>query len=284
MWKAVLRLSQPQQPAEYVDIDANVPKGIQLNPAGVAVIIGNKTYTHRDVPPVEYALTDAQTVKKYLINRLGFLEKNIIFIENASKSEFELTFGTRDVPQGKLYNWVKPNASDVFVYYTGHGAPDLANKKAYFMPADGDPNYVRISGYPLDLFYENLSKIQAKSVTVVLDACFSGGSQVGLLLKDASPMYIDVQMPLIGNQCNLLTSSSGDQISSWYPESKHSLFTYYFLRGMRGEADSDRDRRITLREINEYVKENVPYMARRLYGREQIPVVKGNMETVICTY
>ena len=270
-------------PPDVVDVDKNIPRVLVSNVEGIAVIIGNKTYSNPDVPDVDYALNDARIMKQYLINILGFEEKNIMFIENAKKADFETIFGTKEFVEGKLYNWVKPNESDVFIYYSGHGAPDMKNNKAYIMPSNCDPNYVQIGGYPLEFFYQNLTKVRAKSITIILDACFSGGSQQGMLVKNASPMYIDVEMPLFGEKYSLFTSAAGDQISSWYPEGNHSLFTYYFLRALRGEADKDRNRKITLDEIGNFIDEHVPYMARRLYGREQTPVIKGNLNTVIST-
>jgi hypothetical protein len=282
--KELTAVAAPPEKIAAVNVDMAVPRVTVSNPDAIAVIIGNKSYPHPDVPDVDYAVSDASVMKKYLISMLGYREANIIYIENANKSDFELIFGTNEVPQAKMYNWIKPNRSDVFVYYSGHGAPDVVSKKAYFMPGNSDPNYVRIGGYSLDLFYKNLSSIPAKSVTVVLDACFSGGSQGGMLIQDASPMYVDVEMPLTGLPYNLLTSAAGNQISSWYPETKHSLFTYYFLRGIRGEADGNKDRKITIREIGDYINEQVPYMARRLYGREQTPMVRGQLNSVLCSY
>ncbi len=268
----------------FVDVDKNIPQVGKTNLYGIAVIIGNQNYTHKDVPDVEYAHNDARTVKKYLRDMLGYKKENIIYIEDASKSDFERVFGTERVAEGKLYNWVRSNRSDVFIYYSGHGAPDMKNKKAYFMPSNSDPNYVRIDGYPLEVFYKNLNNIPAKSITVVLDACFSGGSQKGMILQEASPMYIEVEYPLYGNKVNLITSATGAQISSWYPRGNHSLFTYYFLRAMRGEADKNRDRNITLREVHQYLNDNVPYMARRIYGREQTPTMKGLAEYILCSF
>lgn len=268
----------------FVEVDKNIPRVLVSKTDGVAVVIGNKEYSNQDVPDVDYAVNDAATMKKYLMDMLGFQESNIIYLENAAKADFEHVFGTKDVHEGKLYNFVRPNRSDIFVYYSGHGAPDTKDNRAYFMPSNCDPNYIKISGYPLDVFYSNLSKISAKSITVVLDACFSGGSQQGMLVKNASPMFIDVKKPLFGQKFNLFTSAAGDQIASWYPDGNHSLFTYFFLRALRGEADKNRDRKITLKEIGDFVEEHVPYMARRLYGREQTPVVNGNVDAVISTY
>jgi len=268
----------------FVDVDQAIPKTAWSNLDAIAVVIGNRNYPNPDMPDVEYAVQDAATMKKYLVNMLGYRESNILYVENAGKADFERIFGTREVVEGKLYNWVKAGKSDVFIYYSGHGAPDMNNKKAYFMPSNSDPNYVQIDGYPLDIFYQNLDKLPAKSITIVLDACFSGGSQQGMLIKNASPVYIDVAMPVFGEKFNLFTSASSDQVASWYPDGNHSLFTYYFLRAIRGEADANRDRQVTVSEMNTFINENVPYMARRLYGREQTPVIKGDLNGVVCRY
>jgi hypothetical protein len=268
---------------ELVDVDTGVAPTGQLNPDAIAVIIGNQDYSNKDVPKVDFAVNDAMSMKNYMINRLGFREANIIYLENASKTDFETLFGTREVNKGKLFNYVKPQRSDVFVYYSGHGAPDVQNNKAYFMPVNADPNYVKLTGYPLDVFYQNLAGIPSRSTTVILDACFSGGSAQGMLIKQASPMFIEVDQTVVSG-ANVLASASGTQISSWYPEGKHSLFTYYLLRGLRGEADMDKNREITVGEMRTYLDDQVTYTARRLFGREQNPVVKGEPAHVLCKY
>ncbi|MBI5212326.1 MAG: hypothetical protein HY957_03010 [Nitrospirae bacterium] len=43
----------------------------------------------------------------------------------------------------------------------------------------------------------------------------------------------------------------------------------------------NKDKKITVGELKAYLKENVPYMARRLTGTEQQPVISGNDTDVI---
>jgi uncharacterized caspase-like protein len=73
-----------------------------------------------------------------------------------------------------------------------------------------------------------------------------------------------------------MTAASGSQIASWYPDKKHSLFTYYLLKGLKGDADADRDGTIKLSELQRYVSAQVPPVARALYNREQVPEMRGN--------
>ncbi len=264
-----------------VDVDANIPQGIKAGKYDIAVIIGNKSYAE-GIPQVAYADRDAAVMKEYVVKTMGFEEHNIIYVEDAALSKLNEIFGTEGAPRGRLYKYVKPNVSRVFVYYGGHGAPDLETGDAFFVPVDGNPEYIRASGYRLQTFYDNLSKIPAKKITVVLDACFSGNTDKGMLFKGISPALVKVKKEYRGPAgAVLMTSASTDQVSAWYPEKRHSLFTYYFLKGLQGEADASGDGKITVGELSDYLKEHVPYMARRLKGVEQQPVIMGNAGDVL---
>lgn len=270
-------------PDLQVDVDVNIPKTDMQNPDAVAVVIGNRNYRNRDVPQVRWAIRDAETVKDYLISTLGYRHGNILFAIDIGKGEFEALFGNRDNPDGKLSFMIKEGKSDVFVYYSGHGAPDLKTQKGYFVPVDCDPSVVSINGYALDLFYANLEKLKARSVTVVMDACFSGGTNAGPMLVDnASPVLLRVKRSGAGQmrRVSALCSSDGDQISSWHNEKQHGLFTYFFLKALSGDADKNQDKKLTLSEIHQFLSdrtEGVPYWARRLHnGRVQTPVLNAS--------
>lgn len=256
------------------DVDLNIPKSSKLNPNAVAVVIGNRDYTK--TKHVDYAIHDARTVKKYLVEAMGFKEGNILYYENATKVDFDVLFGDRDNHKGKLFNTIKPGLSDVFVFYSGHGAPDLERFTGYFVPVDGDPQYIGFTGYSSDVFFNNLSQLGARSTTVVLDACFSGAE----LLEGVSP--IGIKSKTFENIQNgvLLSSSAGTQVSSWYEEMNHGMFTYFFLKAIHNSnADFDLDGDITAEEIFQFVSdkaEGVPYYARRFRNVEQTPTIQGN--------
>ena len=274
-----------------VDVDIDIPKTQMKNPDAIALVIGNGKYLHKDVPEVTFAHHDAEIIKKYLIKTLGYREGNILFETDATKARFEALLGIAGNYQGTLNDYIKPGRSDVFIYYSGHGAPDPDTRKGYFVPADCDPSKIALNGYPLDVFYENLAKLEARSITVVIDACFSGGtSSGGLLVGSASPIGIVVNNPAIAREDTIvLASSKGDQISSWYPQKRHGLFTYFFLKAINGVADKNGDKELTFQEIYDFVSdraEGVPYWAKRLHGgRVQTPELQGiNKERVLVKY
>ena len=256
---------------EESNVDISIPQTDAINRDAVALVIGNRDYEHSDVPNVDYAVRDAQTIRKYLTQTLGYPSANIIYLENAGLSHLR----TAAI---QLANQVEANVSDVFVYYSGHGAPSVETERGYLLPVDCNPNFVETGGYSLDEFYQVLGDLPARHTYVVIDACFSGISAAGPLLKNASPVYIKVEnSALMNGKVTLFTSATGDQISSWYPDKNHSLFTYYFLRALHGDADLNRDKQLTVAEIQDYIDSNVPRMARRLHNREQTPQVITNM-------
>ena len=265
------------------DIDLNIPKTSISNSSAIAVVIGNSNYSN--TKNVDFAVHDAKTMKKYLINTLGYKEGNIMYVENATSSKLEVIFGNERGPDGKLKDWIKPGISDVFIYYSGHGAPGLKDKKGYFVPVDGNPRYIENSCYPADVFYSNLSQLDAKSITVVIDACFSGAD----IFENISPIVVRASTENKINNGLVFTSSSGNQVSSWYNEKGHGMFTYFFLKAIHNKnADANNNGQLTAQEIQNYISnhsEGVPYYSKRLHGVQQTPQLKGiNKEKVLIIY
>lgn len=263
-----------EKPVELnADVNKNLPKSNKVNRDAIAVVIGNRDYKH--TKDVDYAIHDARATKQYLIEVFGFDEANIIFEENATKGTFETIFGTESNKSGKLSNYVKPGRSDVFVFYSGHGAPGLKDQRGYFVPVEAEPNFLENGGYALDTFYSNIGKIDAKSITVVTDACFSGAT----VFEGISPLVIKSNpVAVAGEKLTVISSSTGAQVSSWYEEQNHGLFTYYFLKAIHNKnADKNGDNKITYQELYDFISDEydgVPYMAKRK-GIAQNPTIQS---------
>jgi len=259
------------------DIESAIPSGKPASKYDIAVVIGNANYSAGGTPNVDFALQDARVMKQYLTTTFGYDPANIIYLENATLAKMYEVFGTDTDYQGKLFKWVKPGQGKIFIYYVGHGAPDQESGEGYFVPVDANPQYIRTSGYKLSTFYENLAKLPAVQKTVVIDACFSGSSANGQLLKGVSGLTARLKSePKASVAADILLTSAGmNQVAAWYPEKGHSLFTYFFLKGLQGAADTNKDGAIALGEMKAWLNDQVPYMARRLTGNEQQPVLLG---------
>ncbi len=236
----------------------------------ISVIIGNANYMKqgKDIPNVNPAYADAEGIKQYFMKAKGIKEGNIIYLKDATGSQLLGIFGNEKSHKGKLFNYIKPNKSNVYIYYAGHGAPGIEGD-AYLVPTDTDSQTIEFTGYPLSTLYSNLGKLPAKSMTVILEACFSGGSQSGSLISRASPIVIHPKKTFIPNNIKVIAAGSERQMASWEEDSSHSLFTKYFLKAMSGEGDSNKDGKVSDAELKEYLSDTMTYYARRYYGRDQ---------------
>jgi Caspase domain len=138
-----------------------------------------------------------------------------------------------------------------------------------------------LSGYPIKQLYQNLETLNAESITVVLDACFSGLSNAGTITKSASPVFVNVANPFTDAQTNIaiISSSKTDEISTWDDRNRFGLFTYTFVKSLK-EADTNHDGKITIKEIEAYLAQKVPHAARRLMNRDQHPQVFGTKSRI----
>ena len=137
------------------------------NPSGVAVIIGNRTYGG-DIPPVDYVHRDADAFRRYVAEVLGFDPENVIDLRDATQAKMWSTFGSRTTAaRSELWSYLEDDGSDVVVFYSGHGAPGIEDGRGYLLPVDADPNTAELNGYPIDLLYENLARLEeAKTARV----------------------------------------------------------------------------------------------------------------------
>ena len=247
----------------------------------IAVIIGNADYSKgHDIPNAITAYADAESMRRYAIDGLGVREGNVIFIKDATNGQLVEIFGNERDHRGKLFNWVKPGKSRVFVYYIGHGAPGNADGRAMLVPSDASAAQIALSGYPLDLLYTNLGRVPAEQVTVVLEACFSGTSPAGSVLGKSLPISVVPKSASVPTNVTVISAAAADQMANWEQDDSHAIFTKYFLKGMSGEADKapygNGDGMVSLDELDRYLKETMTYMVRRTYGRDQMAqIVRG---------
>lgn len=248
-----------------------------------AVVIGIERY--RKSAPVQFAESDARTMRDYLTNYIGVPEENTITLINdmATKAEIEVTI--KDRLKGLFRE-----GDTLYLYYSGHGIP--ADETPYLLPYDGDSESPKITAYSIDALYSDLDQLPAKNVFVFLDTCFSGRmgreEKENMLLAGARPGILKVKDPLLlSKKIVAFAAAKSNQLSNYYKAEGHGLFTYYLLKGLLGDADANGDKKVAIGELTGYVEDEVSAASRRLFGlsRQQTPVVmpkpladKGNLE------
>jgi|GEM_PF-2972502 len=245
------------------DIDRLPPIVVKKQNNSYAIIIGIENYRQK-LPKADFATNDATTVSNYLVKTLGYPEENVITLTNdhATKSDLEKY----------LSSWLKNNVekdSNVFIYYSGHGAPNPKNGDAYLVPYDGDPAFIADTGYSLKQLYANLAKLPAKQVIVALDSCFSGAGGKSVAAP-GSRALVRTEKTTASNLV-VMTASADDQISSTYMDKVHGIFTYFLLKGIKESLEGDQNNRLQVGDLYAYLKPQVESMSRKKFNSEQTP-------------
>jgi len=248
-----------EKPIIKSDVDELPTTKAKPNKNSYAIVIGIENYRQK-LPKADFAVADAKTMTEYLTKAMGYPEENVVTLTNdhAAKSDFEKYFE----------KWLPNNAEkdgSVFIYYSGHGAPNVKTGDAYLVPYDGDPSFIEQTGYSLKKLYESLNKLQAKEIIVALDSCFSGAGGKSVIAKGARPLVMNLEHDIkLSKNMIVMSASSGDQISSTYEEKGHGLFTYFMLKGIK-------DGITEIGELFDYLKPHVGRTARKVYNNEQTP-------------
>lgn len=241
-------------------IDFGIPVSNTINSNTYALIIANENY--KRVTNVPYAIKDGTIFRKYLLSTFGVPENNIEYLEDASLNDIK--YALNNISQ--RCNAFKDQVS-LIVYYAGHGVPDEKTAEAFLLPVDGfgtDPS----SGLNLDEFYESLSKMPAKSIFVLLDACFSGAKRDGGMLMATRGITIKPKMQVPDGKLIVLSATSNDETAFPIEQHKHGLFTYTLLRKIQETGGN-----ITWGELADYVTETVKSRSIDLNGKLQTPTV-----------
>lgn len=242
------------------DVDVNIPQTNITSNKTFAVIIANERYQREAQVP--YALNDGSVFSEYCKKTLGLPNDNVHLLRNATLNNIKAEV-----------NWLEKviaaynGEAKVIFYYAGHGIPDERNQTAYLLPVDGYGSDVG-TGFSLNTLYATLGKLPSESVTVFLDACFSGAKREGDMMASARGVAIRVRegQP-VGNMV-VFSAAQGDETAYPYREENHGMFTYFLLKKLQ-ETSGD----VTYQELGEYIKAEVSRKSIVVNKKSQTPTV-----------
>ncbi len=244
-------------------------------PDAVAIIIGIQNY--KRVPKADFANDDARLFYDYAIRALGIKPENIKLLIDEQADEVEILSAF----QSWLPVKVKKSKTDVYVFYSGHGLPSDDGKNMYILPFGADKQFIDRTALNQQEIVRSLQSVEPKSVTMFMDACYSGQIRTGdLLLASSRPLVPKVSANSFPPEFTVFTASSPDQIASSSPALKHGIFSYYVMKGMEGDADENKDGKITVDELHTYLAEMVSKQALTL-NRKQSPQLIGTSGKVL---
>lgn len=242
------------------DVDKNIPIVDNKADNVFAVVIGNESYNKEAGVP--FAANDGKIFAEYCKNVLGLPEENIHLAVNATLNDMKHEIGWLS----RVLETRKGKAKGIF-YYAGHGIPDEASKNAYLLPIDGYGSDVS-TGYSLEKLYADLGNVPSQSVTIFLDACFSGAKREGDMLASTRGVALKANRGVPVGNVVVFSAAQGDETAYPYKKEGHGLFTYYLLKELK-ETKGD----VTLKQLGNYVTEKVSQQSIVINSKPQTPTV-----------
>lgn len=257
------------------------PKTV-LNIHRWAFLVGVNQYDDSSISPLSCCVADAQALKDLLLSHPehGYAEGRTRLLISTQ----EQALPTRRMILKALAEMAsQTNKSDLLLFYfSGHGV--VIDGAAYLVVQDSETGaLLQDTAISLKRIKTIMRGAAARAKVLILDACHLGvplqGRSMSLLSRDFIKSVFEEAEGIA-----VLAASAMDQ-RAWEDSRKgHGVFTYYLLEGLRGAADTQPDRRITLYEISNYVKENVEVWAREnLLEEAQRPTLdfQGSGEPVL---
>lgn len=245
------------------DVDKDLPQAAGQQQKTFVVIIANERY--QTVESVPFAQNDGQMFEAYCRQTLGIPQQNIHTVSDATLNGMKYQVDwLRQVMEA--YN----GEARAIVYYAGHGIPNEQDQTSYLLPVDG---YVgnTSSAYSLSEFYRTLGSLPARSVTVFLDACFSGTKRDGQMLASARGVAIKAKASTPQGNMIVFSAAQGDETAYPYQDQHHGMFTYYILKKLKDSKGN-----ATLGSLSDYVSQEVKRQSIVLNGKMQTPTVNAS--------
>lgn len=241
-------------------VDRDIPAAKKAQPKTFVLVIANEQYSKESIVP--YAVNDGKMFEQYCHQTLGIPQKNIHKVENATLNnmKYEIDWLCKVLMAYK-------GEARAIVYYAGHGIPDEASKTAYLLPVDGYGSNVS-TGYSLKELYKVLSEQPSQSVTVFLDACFSGANRESKMMASARGVAIKVKEQKPDGKLIVFSAAQGDETAYPFKEQQHGMFTYYLLKKLK-ETKGD----VTLGDLSDYVTTEVQRQSIVVNGKMQTPKI-----------
>lgn len=165
----------------------------------------------------------------------------------------------------------KANPEDiVMLYFSGHG--ETVKQNFYFLPYESrqvyDEENVMKYGITAGTIGEKTKQIKARKVVITFDACKSGGSLLafrGIAEQKALAMLAK------SFGLHVINASTGQQYAMEATDLGHGVLTYSILEGLKGAADANGDRIVTIFELTAFLNERVAQLTNEYYNMEQYP-------------
>ncbi|WP_414755162.1 eIF2A-related protein [Anabaena sp. CCY 9910] len=199
------------------------------------LLVGVNEYQDKQLPSLRYSAVDCQVLAEALISATQeqFSQKEINIYHDFAAELPLLTHVRTSLKQ--ITTSAQPTDTILF-YFSGHGMLQAKTQQAYLCLADTQKDDLENTGLSIQELLQFFSHSGVQNQLVWLDACHSGGMTLRGLNPTPQLVAVLKQRAAKSQGFYALLSCDTDQQSWEFPELGHGVFTYYLMRGLRGEA------------------------------------------------
>ncbi|WP_114652865.1 caspase family protein [Polynucleobacter necessarius] len=194
-----------------------IPNSVRRD--AVAIVIGAEGYEM--LPRADFSDHDARSFYDYANKSLGVDPQKIKLLSGSSAKRKDILLALR--------NWlpaeINQGRTEVIIFYSGHGLASADGKKRCLLPLDANVDLLDDTAISHDNLIKIINGYQPKSITLVMDSCYSGVTKTGKpLMTAARPIAIHSENENLPQNTTILSAASGSQISISSAEIGHGLF------------------------------------------------------------
>ena len=223
----------------------------------LVISVGVDEYVNLPEHSLRFASADASAISRLFIEQEG---KNYDRVESIILSDSAGEPPTRDNVVDALDALADLGPADtVILFLAGHGI--IEDSDYYFLPRDATLRSSDRWKKSTVIAWSEIQRAMQASLgrrILLVDTCHAESAFNSRLIKDAEDSNIIV-----------MSSTDSTTLAQEVASLGHGVFTYALVSGIEGEADSYKDGRVTMSELNAFVANAVPSITKNA----QIPTL-----------
>ena len=227
-----------------------------------AIVFGNEAYAA--LPQATYAAQDARAFNTFLVDGIGVSKYRIRYHQNATTATM-LDAIRRTATRVK-------RGGTLWVYYSGHGYTVGDKGARVLLGVDATPDSIDKKSVSLDYIIASARKSQAANIVFIIDAGFGGAGRDGIELIPGQSFELTGPYKTEDNRVVMWLADDASRTARDYPASRHGLFSWLVMGGLRGWADGivtgARDGKVTLEEVQRYAIWTGRQLGRPIWSSE----------------
>jgi len=246
-----------------------------------AVIVGISKYQNAGagLTNLKYADRDAKSFRDFLQSPAGgsFHSENILALFNEDAT-------SQNVRSALFTFLTKPRPQDLVVmYFAGHGAPDPNDSRnLYLLTYDTQPENMGGTAFLMSELQDVFTRIlKAKQVISFNDSCHSYGISGERFGVKKQNNLVNQYLEHYASQAERAVITASDVSELSFEDEKwgggHGVFTYFLLKGLQGEADSNKDGTVTAGELFSYLSDRVSKSTGGQQNPRAVPGLAQNL-------